>query len=180
MTAPARLPTGRARSPADRTQARRQAAPSLWLVPRQAIRPPTAPFVALVLCLLGGGLLGLLLLNTVIAEDSFRVQALQQRGAALQLRQQELQRDLDAFEAPGALAARARAMGMVPAGSPAFIRLSDGTVLGVPKPATSPQPVRILTRTPAAAPAAPVAVQPSQQALTAPFPVPSPAPSPRR
>ncbi|PZS35239.1 MAG: hypothetical protein DLM59_03360 [Pseudonocardiales bacterium] len=148
------------------------------VVPPRSLQAPRAPFVALVVGLLAAGLLGLLLLNTVIAEDSFQLHTLQQRGNALDLQQQQLQRDIDALEAPTALAARARAMGMVPAGSPAFIRLSDGKVLGVPEPATSPVPIRLASPKPsAAAPAA--AARTPKPAATAPFPAPAPQPSPR-
>lgn len=175
MTAPARLPGGRSRHapvPAPRP------APPLRLVPQRSLQPPRAPFVALIVGLLAAGLLGLLLLNTVIAEDSFRLHALQQSGTSQELRQQRLQRDIDALEAPNALAARARAMGMVPAGNPAFIRLSDGKVLGVPTPAKSPTPFRVASPAPSTH-ASPMPARTPKPAATAPFPAPPPPPSPR-
>ena len=43
---------------------------------------------------------------------------------------------IDAQRSPANLAARAAKLGMVPAGSAAFLRLSDGKVLGVAEPAT--------------------------------------------
>jgi type II secretory pathway pseudopilin PulG len=181
VTAPA--PQAPAR-PGPQGPAGKRPATALRLVPQRAWHPPRAPFVVLVVGLLAAGLLGLLLLNTVMAENSFRLHALQQRGAALDLRQQQLQRDIDAIEAPGALAAHARALGMVPAGSPAFIRLSDGKVLGVPTPARSPQPVRLATPSPPARPvptatARPTAARPPRPVGPAPFPAPTPAPGPR-
>lgn len=94
----------------------------------------------LVVGLLSAGLVALLYLNTAIAENSFRMHALQQRTAALNLQEQQLQREIDDLEAPGALSVNARKMGMVPAGNPAFIRLPDGKVLGVPTPAKAPPP----------------------------------------
>lgn len=175
MTAPARV-AGRARpTPAPGSRS----APALRLVPQRSMQPPRAPFVALVVGLLSAGLLGLLLLNTVIAEDSFQLQALQQSGNSLDLRQQQLQRDIDALEAPNALAARARAMGMVPAGNPAFVRLSDGKVLGVPTPATSPTPIRIGSSPAPSTHPSPAPARTPKPAATAPFPAPTPPPSPR-
>ncbi len=176
MTAAARLPASRApQHPAAGRQVR-----ALHLVPRHNLQPPTAPFVALIVGLLAAGLLGLLLLNTVIAEESFRVHALQQRGAALELRQQQLQRDIDGLESPNSLAARAQAIGMVPAVSPAFIRLSDGQVLGVPVAARSRPAVAVPAHSLAPRAAARTPTPPAPPAATAPFPAPSPVPSPRR
>jgi len=132
-------------------------AAQLRLVPTGRLQPPRAPFVALVIGFLATGLIGLLVLNTVIAQNSFRARDLQVSGAALDLTQQRLQREIDAVEAPGALAARARALGMVPAGTPAFIRLRDGKVLGVPTPATVPTPVRFASPGASTRPATPKA-----------------------
>ncbi|MEP6697121.1 MAG: hypothetical protein ABJA34_09610 [Pseudonocardiales bacterium] len=177
MTAPARLVAGSPRPGKARPLA---AAPSLRLVPQRSLHPPRAPFVTLVVGVLAAGLLGLLLLNTVMAEDSFHLHALQQQGSALDLRQQQLQRQIDALETPNALAARAQAQGMVPAGGPAFIRLSDGKILGVPQPAKAPVAVRTAPAVPAGSqhPAAPPVAAP-KPAATAQFPAPSPVPGPR-
>ncbi|WP_066362165.1 hypothetical protein [Herbidospora mongoliensis] len=54
--------------------------------PSERRRPPRAPFVMLVVGLLGGGLVSLLLLNTVLAQDSFKHNEL--RRVNEQLRQQ--------------------------------------------------------------------------------------------
>lgn len=48
--------------------------------------------------------------------------------------EQALQRDIDSYSAPDALQRRARELGMVPGGDPAFLN-PDGTVKGVPSPA---------------------------------------------
>jgi hypothetical protein len=112
---------------------------SLRAVPPAALPVPRAPFVILVLTLLGGGLVALLLLNTSINENAFRLHDLQMRQQALDLHEDLSRRDVERLEAPGTLIAAARRMGLVPAGSPAFIRLSDGKVLGNPKPATVPK-----------------------------------------
>ena len=89
----------------------------------------------LVVTLLASGLLGLLVLHTVLAQDAFRLHALKQDSRALEDQEQVLQREVEALRAPHALATRAAALGMVPAGPPAFLRLPDGAVLGAPAPA---------------------------------------------
>lgn len=117
----------------------------LRLVPTGRTAAPRAPFVTLVVVLLASGLLGLLTLNTLLAQDAFRVHTLSVQNKALADREQVLRREVEDARTPGALAARATALGMVPAGPPAFLRLSDGKVLGVETPATpaaSPAPGR--------------------------------------
>ena len=114
-----------------------------------------APFIAVVVVILALGLLGLLLLNTVLAQDAFTLHALQVQGRALADQEQALQRDVERLQSPQSLAARATAMGMVPGGTRAFLRLSDGKVLGVALPGEAPPPpvVRVApTTAPAAKP----------------------------
>ena len=117
-----------------------RARPVLRLVPDVRTGAPKAPFVTLVVLLLAGGLLGLLALNTVLAQDAFRVHELNASGRVLADREQELEREVETLRTPRNLAARARSLGMVPSGSPAFLRLSDGAVLGAEVPAGEPTP----------------------------------------
>lgn len=135
MTAPARTAT--ARTAAERGTS---AARGLVLVPPLRAGAPRAPFVVLLGLLLSGGLASLLLLHTALAEDSFYLQDLRNRSAALAAREQALEQQVAAEAAPRRLAARAEALGMVRSVNPVFIRLSDGTVLGKPRPATAPPP----------------------------------------
>lgn len=141
---------------------------------RPAPRPargtaPRAPFVLLVLTLLGGGLVLLLLLNAASAADSFRQRTLQDQLSALNLQEQQLQRQVASLQAPQMLAQAARKLGLVPSGDPGFIVLQpDGSyrVLGTPTPAASPAPAPTAgpTTGPAGASqrATPPAAQPSQ------------------
>jgi hypothetical protein len=94
--------------------------------------------VLLVVLLLGGGLIGLLVLNSALSEGSFKLTDLQKDTKSLTDEQQALQRDIDAYSAPDALVRRARELGMVPGGDPAFLD-PDGTVKGVPSPASADQ-----------------------------------------
>ncbi|MFI1399110.1 septum formation initiator family protein [Streptomyces sp. NPDC020681] len=101
--------------------------------------PSTAartPFVLLVVVLLGGGLITLLLLNSALNQGSFELSELKRKTTGLTDEQQALQRDVDNYSAPDALERRARQLGMVPGGNPAFID-PDGTVRGVPGRATA-------------------------------------------
>ena len=101
---------------------------------------PRAPFAAAVVALMVVGLIGLLVLNTVLAKDAFKLHALQVEGRVLADTEQVLTREVEALRAPAALAATAAALGMVQAGPPAFLRLPDGTVLGSALPAQPPLP----------------------------------------
>lgn len=96
---------------------------------------PRAPFVALILVLVVGGVLGILLVNTKINENSFRLERLQQQQAKLDVDQQQLEKEIADAKAPGNLTAAAKRLGMVEAEEPAYIRLPDGRIIGVPQPA---------------------------------------------
>ncbi|GGR72341.1 membrane protein [Streptomyces humidus] len=129
--------------------------------PRQAAR---TPFVLLVVLLLGGGLIGLLVLNSALSEGSFKMDDLRKDTKSLTDEEQALQRDIDSYSAPDALQRRARELGMVPGGDPAFLN-PDGTVRGVPSAAA--QSVQ----------EAPV-VRPPEALLLSPTAGPSPEPVP--
>ncbi|MEU2436429.1 septum formation initiator family protein [Streptomyces rubradiris] len=107
------------------------------LFPAGRARAARTPFVLLVVLLLGGGLIGLLVLNSALSEGSFELADLRKRTKTLTDEEQALQRDIDAYSAPDALQRRARELGMVPGGDPAFLA-PDGTVKGVPSAAPGP------------------------------------------
>src|SRR5438034_7769055 len=111
----------------------------LRVAPPVPVTTPRTPFVALVLVVVVTGVLGILVLNTKINENAFKLQALRDKQARLDLQQQQLDQDLALAASPNSLAASARRLGLVPAGTPAFIRLPDGRILGVPQPATGAQ-----------------------------------------
>ncbi|MEU8531296.1 septum formation initiator [Streptomyces sp. NPDC048629] len=135
--------------------------------------PSTAartPFVLLVVVLLGGGLITLLLLNSALNQGSFKLRDLKSRTTELTDEEQALQRDVDDYSAPDALERRARELGMVPGGSPAFLD-PDGKVRGerseasAPPPEPSPTPSGTPPRTPPRAAGKP---QPNAQQNTPP------------
>ncbi len=123
-------PIARASSP--RTSAR---APRPLRVVSRPRRDRQGAFVALCLAVLVGGLVGLLMLNTAMAKGSFELKDLRVTSNELSDIQDYLAARVDRLSAPDALARRAQAQGMVPSQSAAFLRLSDGKVLGVAKPA---------------------------------------------
>ncbi|MEU0373937.1 septum formation initiator family protein [Streptomyces sp. NPDC006283] len=136
--------------------------------------PSTAartPFVLLVVILLSGGLITLLMLNSSLNQGSFELSELKKKTTELTDEQQALQRDVDRRSAPDALERRARELGMVPGGGPAFLG-PDGKVLGVPKRATA-QP---LPRPPSPTASAPETAEPSQAASPS-TSVPTPPPA---
>lgn len=120
----------------------------LSLVPPPRTGAPRAPFVVLLGTLLTAGLAGLLVLHTALAEDSFRLQDVKNRSALLADREQALAQEVAREAAPRRLAARAEALGMVRSVNPAFIRLSDGVILGRPRPGVAPAPVELDTVAP--------------------------------
>lgn len=124
----------------------------LALVPPVRSRARRTPFVVLVVGVLVGGVVGLLLFNTQMQQGSFQTSALQQEATSLAAQQQTLNMELQQLRDPQNLAVRAAALGMVVPPDPAFLRLSDGRVLGTPT-ATTPQDRMRVRGYPAAKPA---------------------------
>ena len=148
---------------AARAPVRRESSPQrLRVVPGGAGEPRGGLFAALCVTLLAGGLLAVLLLNTALAQGSFVLHDLQARSGELDDTQEALTQAIDAQRAPGQLARQARALGMVPADSVAFLRLSDGKILGVAKAAERDPGYAVVT--------APVLVPARQPRPTAPAP----------
>jgi len=108
-------------------------APRLRVAPPAPIRAPRAPFIAVVIAIVVAGVLGILLINTKTMENSFELSTLQDEQARLDKQQQQLENQLAGYESVGSLDAAAKRYGLVK-GEPAYIRLPDGKIIGVPKP----------------------------------------------
>lgn len=119
-------------SPAEQRES--AAAPRLRVAPPAPINAPRAPFIALVVAIVVAGVLGILLINTKTAENSFRIDTLQKRQAKLDAQQQALENEIADNNSPGSLDAAARRLGLVKAENPAYIRMPDGRVFGVLTP----------------------------------------------
>jgi hypothetical protein len=117
------------------------ATPRLRVAPPAPISAPRAPFIAVVIVLVVAGVFGILLINTRTNENTFKISKLQDQQAALDNQQQQLENQIAGYESTGNLDAAARRLGLVKADTPAYIRLPDGKVIGVPKPGTGPKAV---------------------------------------
>lgn len=102
-------------------------------LPGQRHAPQTRTrFVFLVVGLLGGGLLSLLMINTVLATGAFQITALQQGNVTLAQREQALQAQVSAQEAPASLAQRAATLGMQVQPRLHFLNLRKGRLESEP------------------------------------------------
>ncbi|WP_051392991.1 hypothetical protein [Glycomyces arizonensis] len=107
--------------------------------PRPAAKPAAEPvelprpaFVGGVLALVVAGIVGLLLLNTVINEDAYRLQDLRTEAADLDQTEQELQSELNELKSPNNLEVKASQYGMVEPDKVVHLNLSDGSTVEVP------------------------------------------------
>lgn len=101
--------------------------PGLRVLPGGRVRPPRAPFVVLVLLVLGAGLVGLLLLNTGLQQSSFELRDLERDTRVLRDQHAALTQEVARLSAPDHLAARAEALGMVPAGEREYLVVGEGS-----------------------------------------------------
>lgn len=111
----------------------------LRVAPPAPVSVPRAPFATLVVVLVVGGVLGILLVNTKINENAFRLNQLRQQQHTLNLEQQQLNQQITEAKAPGNLLEAARKLGLVEAGEPGYIQLPDGgAAIDVPQPGSGP------------------------------------------
>ncbi len=110
--------------PAARTRSRLSVAPVAVTTPA----PRRLPFVLTLVTLLMTGLGGLLVLNTVMAQDSFRASHLAEQSALLQAQRQALSEQVDRLQSPQSLADRAARLGLQPQTDPPILDLGTGKV----------------------------------------------------
>lgn len=84
---------------------------------------PRAPFVALVLTILGVGLIGLLLISSSLQHGSFELRDLEERAQRLRATETALLHEVAQRAAPDELAERADELGMVPADEREFLEV---------------------------------------------------------
>lgn len=84
---------------------------------------PRAPFVTLVLTILGVGLIGLLLISSSLQRGSFELRDLEQRAQQLRATETALLHQVAQEAAPDELARRAEELGMVPADERRFLEV---------------------------------------------------------
>lgn len=103
--------------------------PQLRTLPEQKAKPVT--FAMILSALLVMGSLILLLINTLMSQDAFVLNRLQHQVSTLTDQEQAITA-LTAWESsPNSLAEKASALGMVPGGTPVFLDLRTGKVVGV-------------------------------------------------
>lgn len=102
----------------------------------QPVAPPAPrrkPKLAYALVAFAGAMLigaAQIALSLAITQDSFTLAGLSAEQRDLDLRTHALQEELTGLSSPQVLATNAAALGMVVAGSPSYLRLSDGAVFG--------------------------------------------------
>ncbi len=136
-----------------RAPRRAPAVTPLRVIPTRIGASGGGAFATLCVTLLTLGLIGLLLLNTALAEGSITLGALRQESSVLSDRTGDLTEQIARASSSNALAAQATSLGMVRSNERAYINLKTGKVSGTAYPATQFQKVPIVV-TPVPAPRA--------------------------
>jgi hypothetical protein len=92
-------------------------------------RHPRAPFILLLVGLLGGALVSLLVISTTLAEGSYRITNLQQQNANLAKQEQLLAQQVAQASSPAQIAQEAEQFGLRPNPNLQFINLKTGKVV---------------------------------------------------
>jgi len=127
----------------------------LTVAPPAPVSVPKAPFVALLLLVVVGGVLGILMVNTKIMENAFQMKSLQAQQATLDHQEQDLRGQISYYESPNNLAAAAARLGLVRSNDPA-IQLPNGKTIRVPVPPSAPREPSHSTAAKSGSQAAPV------------------------
>jgi len=106
------------------------ARPATYPAPgRTRPRRPRAPFILLLVGLLGGALVCLLFISTTLAEGSYRITNLQQQDTNLAKQEQLLTQQLAQASSPTQIAQEAEQFGMRPDPALQFINLKTGKIV---------------------------------------------------
>jgi len=122
ITGPGTRPAQPATKPATRPTVR----PAMG---RTRPRHPRAPFILLLVGLLGGALVSLLVISTTLAEGSYRITSLQQQNASLAKQEQLLTQQVAQASSPTQIAQEAEQFGLRPNPYLQFIDLKTGKVV---------------------------------------------------
>ena len=113
---------------------RREQSPELTLVPPLRSTVSTVGFSLIIMALVALGMGLVMVVTTSVAAQSKELSGLRAEATLLEYRAASLTTQLQTTSNAGGLAMRAADLGMVPNPYPAFIRLSDGAILGEPTP----------------------------------------------
>ncbi len=122
LTGPGTKPATPATRPSVRPSVRPAAA-------RTRPRHPRAPFILLLVGLLGGALVSLLVISTTLAQGSYRITSLQQQNANLAKQESTLTQQVAQASSPAQIAQEAEEFGMRPNPALQFINLKTGKVV---------------------------------------------------
>jgi hypothetical protein len=101
------------------------------LAVRRGVRPrhPRAPFILLLIGLLGGALVSLLVISTTLAQGSFQITSLQQQNSGLARQEQLLTQEVAQASSPAQIAQEAEMLGMRQDPNLRFIDLKTGKIV---------------------------------------------------
>ncbi|GAA0230413.1 hypothetical protein GCM10010492_31190 [Saccharothrix mutabilis subsp. mutabilis] len=137
------VPTRSRSAAAERAYARREQRTRGTAVTRRPVPAPRAPFVVMVMVVLGVGIAAIMWLSTQATADSYRLQDARAEEKRLARQVEQLRQEVALAESPRQLAEAAARLGLVPVEDPARLRqLPDGTieVHGKPSAAQTPTP----------------------------------------
>jgi hypothetical protein len=120
----------------------------LRVAPPMPVTVARAPFVAMLCVVVVAGVIGILVLTAKINANQFRLNNLQSQQAGLNQQEQSLKETLAEQQSPGNLIGAAKKLGLVPAGTLAYITLPNGKVYGLPQPASKVPSVTAQTGAP--------------------------------
>ena len=112
----------------------RPSKPTLHAIDTKRRRMSTPSFAGFVLAFLGLGMGGIVMLSTVVQQQSAELSKLQATEAALSYQEAALSAQAQDLRSSQNLAQRAWDMGMRPNPNPAFIEVPSGNVVGVESP----------------------------------------------
>jgi len=176
-TVPGSTVPGSGRASARRAYARRQRrtakmSGSRLLTPGRPVASAMnrAPFVVMLIAILGGGIAAVLWLNTLTDEAGMRTSTSRMSATDLRLVIEAMQRDVAILDATPRIAKAAAKLGMVPAGDAAMLivdKSGAGSVLGTPSAVPGPPaPTTTAPTTTAPTTTAPTTAAPTTAAAT--------------
>ncbi|MDO5735491.1 MAG: hypothetical protein Q4P15_03350 [Propionibacteriaceae bacterium] len=124
-----------------------KARPRLTLVPQMRSTISTVGFALIIMTLVALGMGVVMVVTTSVAAQSKELSTLRVEATQLDYRAAALTTELQRTSSTAMLAFRASELGMAPNTHPAFIRLSDGAILGDPQKVTGNE-APYLTRPP--------------------------------
>ncbi|CAN5147297.1 hypothetical protein BH09ACT10_BH09ACT10_02930 [soil metagenome] len=96
-----------------------------------------APFILVIIALVSLGLVGLIVMSTILQRQSFTLADLDRQATDLTNQKQAMAHDLARLQSPESVAQQAVALGMVPNTNPVFLEMRNGKIVGQPKVAVA-------------------------------------------